>query len=86
MWTTHRWSTPSSDTQVPPRPPLWAFRTRVKGSGLLCHVTLNFNWIEAPLPANSAHVLTASDEEPGKITFWCPSFEQGDDQELVLGN
>ena len=29
--------------------------------------------------------MTASDEEPGKITFWCPSFEQGDDQELVLG-
>ena len=55
----------------------------VKGSGLFCHVTLNFNWIEAPLPADSAHVLTASD---GKITFWCPSFEQGDDQESVLGD
>ena len=23
--------------------------------------------------------------ELGKITFWCPSFEQGDDEELVLG-
>ena len=61
------------------------FPHEVKGSGLFCDVTLNFNWIEAPLPASSAHVLTTSDEEPGKITFWCPSFEQGDDQELVLG-
>ena len=62
-----------------------SFPHEVKGSCLFCHVTLNFNWIETPLPADSAHVLTASDEEPGKITLWCPSFEQGDDQELVLG-
>ena len=52
------------------------FPHEVKGSGLFCHVTLNFNWIEAALPADSAHVLTASDEAPSKITFWCPSFEQ----------
>ena len=61
------------------------FPHEVEGSGLFCHVTLNFNWIEAPWPADRNHVLTASDEEPGKITFWCPSFEQGDDQELILG-
>ena len=53
------------------------FPHEVKGSGIFCHVTLNFNWIEAPLPADGALVLTASDEEPGKSTFWCPSFEQG---------
>ena len=40
------------------------FPHEVKGSGLFSHVTPNFNWIEAPLPADSAHVLTASDEEP----------------------
>ena len=61
------------------------FPHEVKGSALFCNVTPNFNWIEAPLPAGQWHVSTASDEEPGKITFWCPSLEQGDDQELVLG-
>ena len=38
------------------------------------------------MPADVAHVLTAFDEEPGKITLWCPLFEQGDDQETVLGD
>ena len=60
------------------------FPHEVKGSGLFCYVTLNFIWIEAPLAADSALDLAASDEEPGNITFWCPSFGQGDDQEMVL--
>ena len=46
----------------------------------------NFTWIEAPVPADVAHVFPAIDENPSKITLWCPLLEQGDDQETVLGD
>ena len=71
--------------------PLWNFDPTVNLRFGICSrseelTADNFTWIEAPVPADIAHVLTAFDEEPGKITLWCPLFEQGDDQETVLGD